>query len=355
MKKSKVKLIAFLGIGSAFLLLLFFILIITITIAIVGSAEKLKEESSPVEGLPGIITQEMLIGAVTNKEKYGVPASITLAQIILESSGNYRGSKMSQLAYEGKNLFGIKGQGPAGSISLSTKEYRENGSGYGILGVFRKYNSYAESIEDHGKLLSSQFYREYTKNIDTTDDYARAIAKAGYATDPKYADQIINVIRTYNLYRFDNMSLDGIKNISKDEAKATGSLGWPLAVKGIITCGFGPRKAPVPGASTFHQGVDIAGPSGTSILATDGGTVILAGQYGGGGMAVRIDHGGGIITEYLHLRAGDGIMVTAGQIVTKGQQIGKMGTTGISSGTHLHFGVSVNGTFVDPLNYIKQP
>ena len=127
----------------------------------------------------------------------------------------------------------------------------------------------------------------------------------------------------------------------------TGSFRWPCY--GVITSYFGPRRASVAGASTYHEALDIANSYGTAIYAADGGTVTLAGWYGGLGYCVKIDHGNGFVTTYGH---NSSLLVSVGQHVYKGQQIARMGSTGISSGPHCHFGVTRNGTLVDPLNYL---
>lgn len=117
----------------------------------------------------------------------------------------------------------------------------------------------------------------------------------------------------------------------------------------MITSFFGPRRASVPGASTYHEALDIANSYGTAIYAADGGTVTLAGWYGGLGYCVKINHGNGFVTTYGH---NSSLLVSVGQHVYKGQQISRMGSTGISSGPHCHFGMTRNGTIVDPLNYL---
>lgn len=127
----------------------------------------------------------------------------------------------------------------------------------------------------------------------------------------------------------------------------TGSFRWPCY--GVITSFFGPRRASVPGASTYHEALDIANSYGTAIYAADGGTVTLAGWYGGLGYCVKINHGNGFVTTYGH---NSSLLVSVGQHVYKGQQIARMGSTGISSGPHCHFGMTRNGTIVDPLNYL---
>jgi murein DD-endopeptidase MepM/ murein hydrolase activator NlpD len=128
------------------------------------------------------------------------------------------------------------------------------------------------------------------------------------------------------------------------ETEGGGSLSWP--VTGTITSPFGWRSNPFGGGSPeFHQGLDIAAPSGTTVTAAAGGTIIMAQWYGGYGNYILIDHGGGMSTGYGHLSA---IYVSNGQTVTHGQAIGAVGSTGQSTGPHLHFEVRINGKPVDP-------
>ena len=119
---------------------------------------------------------------------------------------------------------------------------------------------------------------------------------------------------------------------------------------GRRTSGFGPRKAPVKGASTYHKGVDWAVPTGTRVNAASGGVVTKAGWASGGGYVVYIDHGNGSQTRYKHLSK---ILVKVGQKVSQGQQIAKSGNTGVTSGPHLHFEIWINGTAVNPEKYLK--
>jgi murein DD-endopeptidase MepM/ murein hydrolase activator NlpD len=126
-------------------------------------------------------------------------------------------------------------------------------------------------------------------------------------------------------------------------AEGGGSMSWP--VSGTITSPFGWRHNPFGGGLDFHPGLDIGAPTGTTISAAAGGTVISAGWYGGYGNYILIDHGGGIATGYGHCSR---IFVAAGQTVQRGQAIGAVGSTGASTGPHLHFEVRVNGKPVDP-------
>ena len=122
-----------------------------------------------------------------------------------------------------------------------------------------------------------------------------------------------------------------------------GAFSWP--VTGTITSPFGWRSNPFGGGPEFHQGLDIAAPSGTTVTAAAGGTVIMAQWYGGYGNYILIDHGGGYSTGYGHLSA---IYVSTGQAVQRGQAIGAVGSTGQSTGPHLHFEVRIAGRPVDP-------
>jgi murein DD-endopeptidase MepM/ murein hydrolase activator NlpD len=111
----------------------------------------------------------------------------------------------------------------------------------------------------------------------------------------------------------------------------------------VVTSGFGPRWG------RAHQGIDIAAPTGTTIVAAQSGTVVSAAPYGGYGNMVLIDHGGGFTTVYAHLSA---FSVSAGQTVGAGQMVGQMGCTGSCTGPHLHFETRVNGVAQDPMLYL---
>ena len=126
---------------------------------------------------------------------------------------------------------------------------------------------------------------------------------------------------------------------------------WIEPVSGYtISSPFGYRKSPTAGASTNHKGVDMACPSGTPIYATRAGTVTVASyQAGGAGYYVSINHGDGFASIYMHMTR---YVVSKGQSVTQGQLIGYVGSTGNSTGPHLHFGVSYGGTYVNPMAYL---
>ncbi|TYA14406.1 mannosyl-glycoprotein endo-beta-N-acetylglucosamidase [Paenibacillus faecis] len=138
--------------------------------------------------------------AVKDWHQSGVPASLTIAQAALESNWGSSG-----LARQANNLFGIKGNGPAGSVMMPTTEYR-NGSPIRIHAPFRKYRSWAESIADHTRLLQNKRYAGVLRR--SGQEAAKAVAAAGYATDPSYASKLIGLMDKYNLYQYDTRKGD---------------------------------------------------------------------------------------------------------------------------------------------------
>ena len=129
---------------------------------------------------------------------------------------------------------------------------------------------------------------------------------------------------------------------------ATGSMMWPCPSCHTITSPFGWRYHPIYQTQKYHSGVDIGASYGATIVAADGGTIITAGSVSGYGNCVVINHGNGITTLYGHMSS---IAVSVGQKVSKGQTIGYVGSTGNSTGPHLHWEVTVNGVRQNPLNY----
>lgn len=125
---------------------------------------------------------------------------------------------------------------------------------------------------------------------------------------------------------------------------------WPCPQSRRITSGFGNREAPIPGASTYHRGIDVGASSGSAIIAVASGRVTTSAYSGSAGNYVVISHGGGVCTVYMHASA---LYVSEGETVSQGQKIAAVGSTGFSTGPHLHFGVIVNGSYVNPLNYVN--
>ncbi|HEX3078331.1 MAG TPA: M23 family metallopeptidase, partial [Lachnospiraceae bacterium] len=147
-----------------------------------------------------------------------------------------------------------------------------------------------------------------------------------------------------------NNTSDNSSDSDNDNTSSSTSFTWPCPSSHTITSSFGYRNSPTAGASSYHQGIDIGAPSGTSIVAAGTGTVVTASYSGAAGNFIMISHGNGVFTVYMHCSQ---LLVSVGDSVSKGQKIGLVGSTGISTGPHLHFGVSVNGSYVNPLNYVN--
>ncbi len=132
---------------------------------------------------------------------------------------------------------------------------------------------------------------------------------------------------------------------SKGTTYIGGSMAWPVPGVTKITSKFGYRIHPISGKRKLHTGLDIGAPTGSNVVAGNDGTVIKSGWNNSYGNVVMVDHGGGIVTLYAH---NSRLLVSAGDTVTRGQTIAKSGSTGDSTGPHLHFEVRVNGDYKDP-------
>ena len=125
---------------------------------------------------------------------------------------------------------------------------------------------------------------------------------------------------------------------------------WPCPASSRITSGFGERESPTAGASSNHKGIDIGASTGSNIVAAAGGTVTIATYSYSAGNYVMINHGGGVSTVYMHCSK---LLVSVGDTVKQGDVIAKVGSTGYSTGPHLHFGIRQNGSYVNPLQYVS--
>ena len=297
----------------------------------------------PIKGLPSFITQEMIVGALKSQDEYGYPASVTIAQIIQESGygtygpGGNKGQGLSGLAYGYCNLFGIKGSGTAGSVSMRTSEMTKDGKIYSTTSAFRAYNTYSEAIEDRCKVLQNG-YGDLISGVNDANTFAVRIGQR-WATDLNYGKSLIKLMELYDLYRLDDMTL-------KDFSAMIGRFADPCP-GAVVTSNFGFREFD----NKFHKGLDLGtGSENIPTYAAESGTVIFAGYSGSAGNLITIDHGNGLVTKYMHHSE---IYVKVGDHVEKGQQIGLSGTTGRSTGNHLHFQVEENGVAVNPLLYLE--
>lgn len=125
---------------------------------------------------------------------------------------------------------------------------------------------------------------------------------------------------------------------------------WPCPSSHRITSYFGPRTSPRPGASSYHKGIDIGAPAGSTIVAAKSGTVVTSTYSSSCGNYVMLYHGDGMYTYYMHASA---LLVNVGDTVNQGDAIARVGSTGISTGPHLHFAVTKNSTYLNPLSYVS--
>lgn len=184
------------------------------------------------------------------------------------------------------------------------------------------------------------YAKKYSKGVKNT---GKRIEQLG---PWRYGDQYYtkHVLRYYGYG-----GCNGDDNINNNIVTGNGTLKNPCP-KARITSEFGPRKAPVAGASTYHKGRDYGAPVGTPIYASASGTVEIVSTHAIRGNYVVINHGNGLKTYYQHNSKN---LVKVGQKVQVGQEIAKVGRTGRVSGPHLHFEVHVNNTEVDPRKYLE--
>lgn len=296
-----------------------------------------------LDNIPSFITQEMIIAALKCQDETGYPASVTIAQIIQESGfgkygpGGEDHQGLSYLAYQYCNLFGVKGTGTAGSVSMRTGEQTSSGKYYTTTADFRVYNTYTECIEDRTKLIK-RAYSDLISGVTDANTFAARIGSR-WATSLQYSQHLIQHMERYDLYRLDRMTL-------LDFSEMIGQFSDPCPGS-YLTSSFGYRDFD----HKFHKGIDL-GTNGEilPVYAAESGTVVKAEYDNLAGNWVLIDHRNGLTTKYMHFSH---TFVKGGQEVTKGQQIGLTGTTGRSTGIHLHFQVEENGVAVDPTTYLS--
>ena len=177
----------------------------------------------------------------------------------------------------------------------------------------------------------------------------RYSGQGGAVTEPN-VDQLNSLVADLeSTVKIREKSLADLKQrVSQHNARqaVTPSI-WPT--NGDVTSRFGWRSSPFGWGSDWHPGIDIANDSGTAIMATANGQVIMSGWYGGYGKCVQIDHGNGIVSLYGHNSQN---VVAEGSMVKKGEVIAYMGSTGASTGSHVHYEIRVNGTAVNPANFL---
>lgn len=217
--------------------------------------------------------------------------------------------------------------------------------------------AYAKQVEDIKKELEEENDRLMILKNDA--DAQMAQLKAKQAESQRLIDSIKSDIASYEKAlaaqeAAEAAAREEIRRLTQSSSQTTkytgGAFKWP-SVSSYITSPYGTRVHPVTGKVKTHSGIDIGASMGTSIFAAADGTVLVSGWNSGGyGNYVVIDHGGGLTTLYAHCSS---LLVSSGQKVTKGQVIARVGSTGISTGPHLHFEVLQNGRHTNPMAYFN--
>jgi murein DD-endopeptidase MepM/ murein hydrolase activator NlpD len=182
--------------------------------------------------------------------------------------------------------------------------------------------------------------KQKTSDLQKISDAFRSYKNKLIAEDNFNSSDIIS---NYNkIVEENNLPTNDDKSDTNND---TGELNFKKPLDGSITSNFGPRDAPMDGASTNHQGIDIDGNEDDFVIASESGTITHAGPKGSYGNLVIIDHGGGYETYYAHLSSID---VRVDEEVMQNRVIGKVGKTGRATGPHLHFELRLNGSPVSP-------
>ena len=319
--------------------------------------------------------------AMEQMRRYGIPASVTLAQGIIESANG-----KSTLAETANNHFGVKGTFNGAYVVANDDKPNEK---------FKKYDNVGQSYEDHSKVLMASRYQKYVSSL-SPDDYkgwAAGIKKGGYATDSNYVSTIVGVIEGNNLQKYDQMVMEQMKREGRQFGVASNPLsaasqgnpstlstslkrtGFDLAQGQysmpvsrdafmLVTSPYGPRKDPMDRTKTqIHHGIDIKTNS-DAVLATENNGTIVAVNHNtntGSGKSVTVEYsradGSTTRVQYMHLSQ---INVQKGDSVNAGQKLGVSGNTGSrTTGEHLHLGVinvSADGKqqWVNPAAYLSE-
>ncbi|WP_258082407.1 peptidoglycan DD-metalloendopeptidase family protein [Enterococcus mundtii] len=286
--------------------------------------------------------QEIAPGARKVALSNDLYASVMIAQAILES-----GSGSSQLSSSPHyNLFGIKAYTEEDSVEFLTQEDDGTGNLYTISARFKSYESYEESFLDYAKLLreglthDADFYSGVWRSNTSSYQDATRFLTGRYATDTSYYQKLDALIDVYDLEKFD---------IEIDELMM-GENGFINPLEHFtITSHYGMRGA------EFHRGIDLAANAGAPIFASEAGTVIKSEYHASWGNVISIRHENGLFTLYAHQSVN---VVEPGQVVQKGEVIGFVGSTGNSTGPHLHFELSTDASMeqrflIDPLEIMR--
>ena len=198
------------------------------------------------------------------------------------------------------------------------------------------------TVESNKATVAAMMQQKESELADISGDIEDAQSDADYyAAEIQAQEELIAAIKRAEAEK----AAAGVE----EHPYTGGAFRWPCPSSTRVTSDYGTRVSPMSGASSNHKGIDIGASAGADIIAAADGTVTAASYSSAAGNYVMIDHGGGLYTVYMHASS---LLVSPGQTVSAGDVIAKVGSTGISTGSHLHFGVSLNGSYVSPWSYL---
>ena len=198
------------------------------------------------------------------------------------------------------------------------------------------------TVESNKATVAAMMRQKESELADISGDIEDAQSDADYyAAEIQAQEELIAAIKRVEAEK----AAAGVE----EHPYTGGAFRWPCPSSTRVTSDYGTRVSPMSGASSNHKGIDIGASAGADIIAAADGTVTAASYSSAAGNYVMIDHGGGLYTVYMHASS---LLVSPGQTVSAGDVIAKVGSTGISTGSHLHFGVSLNGSYVSPWSYL---
>ncbi|MCW4385420.1 peptidoglycan DD-metalloendopeptidase family protein [Salinibacterium sp. SYSU T00001] len=250
------------------------------------------------------------------------------------------------------------GQGSAdnllGQLGMASKVSEQSS---GVFAKAKQDQNTAQSLTDQANLAKAAL-EELAAVAQRKMEEAQAAADAAFAALEEQQDHKARLQAQLATLKENRLATEaeytaGIKALwGEGAAGVVSATGWARPSAGYISSGYGWRVPPKSGASSLHGGIDLAPGCNAPIFAAHSGTVEYAGWNGGYGYYIRINHGDGTSSAYGHIVAG-GIRVSAGQRVGPGQLIAHVGTTGTSTGCHLHFEVRVGGATTDPATFLR--
>lgn len=319
---------------------------------------------------------ERLAGEIAAKEEEIAQAQVRLEEAKAREESQYGSMKLRiKYTYENGETSALETILSAGSIAelLNRAEYASQIAAYDR----RMLTAYGEAKEAvrleeetlEGERQSLLDLEESTRAKESSLEELMAAKTAQLASYEAQIEQAQGELDQYNadiaaqeqLMREIEAEMKRREEEARKQAEAQGetytttdlgniSFIWPCPSSSRITSYFGDRESPTEGASSNHKGVDIGAGTGADILAAAGGEVVISTYSYSAGNYIMIDHGGGVSTVYMHCSQ---LLAQAGDQVSQGQVIAKVGSTGYSTGPHLHFGIRSDGSYVNPLSHVS--